>query len=461
MQHEITRLTSENLDLREQIDKLQEQIKKLKKFLKIYAKRMKSTEASEVQEDLEREMAVDENMPAVKHYHQREYNGMFEYRKEDEVLLIKNLVLDLRPRMAAQQLPGLPAYVIFMCIRHTDYMNDDDKVRSLLTNTINGVKKVVKKHQEDLEMITLWLSNTCRLLHNLKQYSGEKVFQTNNTPKQNEHCLRNFDLSEYRQILSDLAVWIFQGLIKLTEAQIHPLIVGAILEHEAIAGLSAGKPTGLRGRILSNARRESVDERNKDVSLDSLIKALENLYRVLTVHAVDAELIIQIFRQLFYFICANSLNNLLLRKDMCHWTKGMQMRYNLSHLEQWLRDHKMQETGVQQALEPIVQASQLLQARKTDSDVDSICEMCSRLTTSQIIKILNLYTPVNEFEERVPISFIRKIQDKLTSRHDSSQTLLMDAKFLFAITFPFNPSSVGLETITSPVEWALGILKRL
>lgn len=31
-------------DLREQIDKLQEQIKKLKKFLKIYAKRMKSTE---------------------------------------------------------------------------------------------------------------------------------------------------------------------------------------------------------------------------------------------------------------------------------------------------------------------------------------------------------------------------------------------------------------------------------
>lgn len=79
----------------------------------------------------------------------------------------------------------------------------------------------------------------------------------------------------------------------------------------------------------------------------------------------------------------------------------------------------------------------------------------------QIIKILNLYTPVNEFEERVPISFIRKIQDKLTSRHDSSQTLLMDAKFLFAITFPFNPSSVGLETITGPVEWALGILKRL
>ena len=27
---------------------------------------------------------------------------------------------------------------------------------------------------------------------------------------QNEQCLRNFDLSEYRQVLSDISVWIYQ-----------------------------------------------------------------------------------------------------------------------------------------------------------------------------------------------------------------------------------------------------------
>ena len=48
--------------------------------------------------------------------------------------------------------------------------------------------------------------------------------------------------------------------------------------------------------------------------------------RVLNMHAMDPELVKQVFRQLFYFICAHALNNLLLRKDMCHWTKGMQMR---------------------------------------------------------------------------------------------------------------------------------------
>lgn len=52
--------------------------------------------------------------------------------------------VDLKPRLAASQLPGLPSYIMFMCIRHTDYLNDDEKVRSLLTNTINSIKKVVK-----------------------------------------------------------------------------------------------------------------------------------------------------------------------------------------------------------------------------------------------------------------------------------------------------------------------------
>ena len=53
-------------------------------------------------------------------------------------------------------------------------------------------------------------------------------------------------------------------------------------------------------------------------------------------------------------------------------------------MEQWLRDNKLNESGAQSALDAIVQASQLLQARKTDTDVDSICEMCSKLTIAQV-----------------------------------------------------------------------------
>lgn len=47
---------------------------------------------------------------------------------------------------------------------------------------------------------------------------------TQNTAKQNEHCLKNFDLTEYRQVLSDLSIQIYQQLIKIAEGLLQPMI---------------------------------------------------------------------------------------------------------------------------------------------------------------------------------------------------------------------------------------------
>ena len=60
------------------------------------------------------------------------------------------------------------------------------------------------------------------------------------------------------------------------------------------------------------------------------------------------------------------------------------VRYNVSHLEQWVRDNRLNEATIHPALDQIIQASQLLQARKTNADVEAVCDMCSRLTTSQV-----------------------------------------------------------------------------
>ncbi|XP_068247179.1 unconventional myosin-Va isoform X6 [Palaemon carinicauda] len=476
LQSEIMRLTSENLNLQGQVDSLTEQLKKYKRTLKAYARKLKEASGSGSKRSSAQgsphgtdptdllDVANNETdvMPVIRKK-ERDYMGMFEYDRSDEMQIIRVLIYELKPRVAVTFLPGLPAYILFMCIRHTDHINDDEKVRSLLNNIVNGVKRVIKKRHEDLDSTVLWLSNTLRLLHNLKQYSGDKAFQAENTVKQNEQSLKNFDLSEYRQVLSDIAVWIYNGVIKLMEEKVQPLIVPSILEHEAIAGLSGNKPGGMRGRAGSVARElESPVEPQK--ALDLLLKEMTQFYRTLAMFGTDPELITQVFRQIFYFICAGSLNNLLLRKDMCHWSKGMQIRYNLSHLEQWTRDMRLHESGVTETLAPIIQAAQLLQARKTDDDVHSICDMCDKLSVSQIIKILNLYTPADDFEERVPISFIHKIQTKLQERAEGEQaqaTLLMNTKFAFPVRFPFNPSSIHLEDIELPDSLSLSMLKKV
>ncbi|XP_029403117.1 unconventional myosin-Vb isoform X2 [Mus pahari] len=443
VQQEISRLTNENLDFKELVEKLEKNERKLKKQLKIYMKKVQDLEAAQVlaqndrrHHELTRQVTVQRK--------EKDFQGMLEYHKEDEALLIRNLVTDLKPQMLSGTVPCLPAYILYMCIRHADYTNDDLKVHSLLSSTINGIKKVLKKHNDDFEMTSFWLSNTCRFLHCLKQYSGDEGFMTQNTAKQNEHCLKNFDLTEYRQVLSDLSIQIYQQLIKIAEGLLQPMIVSAMLENESIQGLSGVRPTGYRKRSSS-----MVDGENS-YCLEAIVRQMNSFHTVLCDQGLDPEIILQVFKQLFYMINAVTLNNLLLRKDACSWSTGMQLRYNISQLEEWLRGKNLHQSGAVQTMEPLIQAAQLLQLKKkTHEDAEAICSLCTSLSTQQIVKILNLYTPLNEFEERVTVSFIRTIQAQLQERNDPQQ-LLLDSKHVFPVLFPYNPSALTMDSIHIP-----------
>ncbi|XP_019488599.1 PREDICTED: unconventional myosin-Vb, partial [Hipposideros armiger] len=443
VQQEISRLTNENLDLKELVEKLEKNERKLKKQLKIYMKKVQDLEAAQTlaqsekrRHELNRQVTVQRK--------EKDFQGMLEYHKEDEALLIRNLVTELKPQTLAGTVPCLPAYILYMCIRHADYVNDDLRVHSLLTSTINGIKKVLKKHNDDFEMTTFWLSNTCRLLHCLKQYSGDEGFMTQNSAKQNEHCLKNFDLTEYRQVLSDLSIQIYQQLIKIAEGLLQPMIVSAMLENESIQGLSGVKPTGYR------KRSSSMVDGDNSYCLEAVIRQMNSFHTVMCDQGLDPEIILQVFKQLFYMITAVTLNNLLLRKDVCSWSTGMQLRYNISQLEEWLRGRNLHQSGAVQTMEPLIQAAQLLQLKKkTPEDAEAICSLCTSLSTQQIVKILNLYTPLNEFEERVTVGFIRTIQAQLQERNDPQQ-LLLDYKHMFPVLFPFNPSSLTMDSIHIP-----------
>ncbi|KAF9809275.1 hypothetical protein SFRURICE_015738 [Spodoptera frugiperda] len=300
-------------------------------------------------------------MAPVTRKKEREYLGMFEYKIQDEGLIIKKLISDLKPKTAVTLLPGLPAYILFMMLRHMDHVDDEPKMHQLMKAVRTAVKKTLKKRAESVEYNALWLANMLRLLNNLRQYSGDTIYQSANTPRQNQQCLRIFDLSEYRQVLSDIAVWIYQG--------------------------------GFEG------------EGGKETHMFLFIFFCSNNF----------------IKQLFYYICAYSLNQLLLRKDLCCWAKGLQIRYNISHLETWIKEHLAEygQKSVEEilgVLKPITQAVQLLQARKSMQDVQSTVDMCANLTAMQVCKILNMYTPAEEYEVKVTREFIHEIQKKMQEK---------------------------------------------
>uniref|UniRef100_A0A8C7TVE5 Myosin VB n=1 Tax=Oncorhynchus mykiss TaxID=8022 RepID=A0A8C7TVE5_ONCMY len=448
VQQEITRLTNDNLDLKELVEKLEKNERKLKKQLRIYMKKVQELEGE--RPGMTRQVTVQRR--------EKDFEGMLEYYKEDEALLVKTLITDMKPHAVSATVPCLPAYILFMCIRHADYINDDQKVHSLLTSTINAIKKVLKKNNDDFEMTSFWLANTSRLLHCLKQYSGDEAFMTQNTAKQNEHCLKNFDLAEYRQVLSDLSIQIYQQLVKVAEHVMQPMIVSAMLESESIPSLAGVKPMGYRNRSSSMDKDE---EGPGSYTLEALIRQLGQFHGVMGEHGLDPEIAGQVIRQLFYSINAVTLNNLLLRKDVCSWSTGMQLRYNISQMEEWLRGKNLHQSGAVINMEPVIQAAQLLQVKKkTSQDAEAICSLCTALTMQQIVKILNLYTPLNEFEERVTVSFIRNIQNRLQERNDVPM-LLVDTKHTFPVLFPYTPSALSLETLHIPANLSLHFLTRV
>ena len=64
----------------------------------------------------------------------------------------------------------------------------------------------------------------------------------------------------------------------------------------------------------------------------------------------------------------------------------MQLRYNVSQVEEFLSRRSMRDKGMMRELAPLVQASQLMQVKKQDEkDADSLLAMCDSRTGAQVL----------------------------------------------------------------------------
>ena len=75
-----------------------------------------------------------------------------------------------------------------------------------------------------------------------------------------------------------------------------------------------------------------------------------------------------------------------------------------------------------------------------------------------------MYTPANEFEERVPPALIRAISHHFSlslSRPGEQPRLMQDISLVFPPTFPYSPSALLLSQLEVPPQWELGFLRHL
>lgn len=187
-----------------------------------------------------------------------------------------------------------------------------------------------------------------------------------------------------------------------------------MLESETIPGLASSsvKLSGGRKRAGSDPRPPASTE---GTTMSAVLRELSALHTALSRQDLPSALLEQAFHQLMYLLAATTLNSLMLRKDMCCWNRGLQIRsaphfcyfniclnelrqifislyhrYNVSLLEEWLRSRSLQTGGAVTALEPLIQAAQLLQmSKKTEADGQAMVQTCNALSNQQVAYLLH------------------------------------------------------------------------
>uniref|UniRef100_A0AAQ5ZAZ3 Methyl-CpG binding domain protein 3b n=1 Tax=Amphiprion ocellaris TaxID=80972 RepID=A0AAQ5ZAZ3_AMPOC len=335
------------------------------------------------------------------------------------VLSLLWLCADIRVDTALSLPPGLSASVIFLCVRQADCSGDQTRARSLCGAAVTAMKAALKRLDPQPQR---------------PQHPGLSAApqRHRDTSAKHHRCHHSDDTTDAVDVLPPSTAAFTNHLIPLLPS------VAALLESETISSLS-----GSVGKLpVSRKRAGSVG--GDAPTMASVLRELGGLHTAMTHQTLARTLMEQAFHQLTYLICASALNSLLLRKDMCSWSRGMQIRYNVSLLEEWLRSRGLQAGGAVATLEPLIQAAQLLQVgKKTEADARSIVETCTALSSQQIVKILGLYTPYSDLDERVTLNFIRM------------------AFSLFPVTFPNLPPLVlSAEQLVIPDSLKISFLRK-
>jgi hypothetical protein len=330
---------------------------------------------------------------------------MFVFQNGQLDPILDLIITHMTPQRSPSQKP-VPANLLFLMARYAHYHMTGALLGDLLTNAMDRINDVVEQHQWDMTMLAFWMSNATLLSHYLKKDAG--LVQAT---------------ARFQLELSELINEIFILIIRDAERRMNKVLGVAVLEHETIPGLddiafqgewkvfkSKSKtpelPPEKRFRPPSPKRRAQTSPRN-------ITSLLSSTLFVLDLYDVHSFITSQILAQLFYWLGAELFNQVMTTKRYLSRTKAMQIRMNVSALEDWARSNNRQpehydngsstNTGesvvdaTRRHLNPVIQLLQWLQCFTSlgedhESLVGTLTQL-QRLSPTQLIHAVKNYRP--------------------------------------------------------------------
>ncbi|KAI9852925.1 MAG: hypothetical protein M1838_003719 [Thelocarpon superellum] len=331
---------------------------------------------------------------------------MFVFQESELGRILDVVITHMTPQRSATQKP-VPANILFLSARYAHYHASPELLATLLVTAMHKINEVVEKHQWDMTILAFWISNATLLLHYLKKDGGLVGATT-----------------AFQLQLAELINEIFILIIRDAERRMDKVLDPAMLDHETIPGFEdvhfqnewrlfrsktkvrAPEPSEKRFRPPSPKRRAQTSPRN-------IASLLSSTLFVLDLYDIHSVIISQTLSQLLYWLGAELFNRIMSNRKYLARTKAMQIRMNLSTLEDWARANNRQpehyengstnSTGdntvdsARRHLAPVIQLLQWLQCFSSlGEDFESLVgtiQQLPRLSPQQLIHAVKQYRP--------------------------------------------------------------------
>ncbi|KAG5988401.1 hypothetical protein E4U43_004759, partial [Claviceps pusilla] len=334
------------------------------------------------------------------------HDQMFVFQEHELDRILDIIITKMTPQRSPTQKP-VPANMIFLSARYAHYHANSELLDKLLGTAKDLINDVVEKCQWDMTILAFWMANATLLLHYLKKDAGLVEATV-----------------EFQAHLAELINEIFILIVRDAERRLDKVLDAAMLDHETIPGFEdiafqnewklfkrkitvKEEPMEKRFRPPSPKRRAKPAPRNVTSLLSSTLFVLD-LYDI---HSVITS---QIVSQLLYWLGAELFNRIMSNRKYLARTKAMQIRMNVSILEEWARTNNRQaehyeggetkasgETTIDAArrfLAPVIQLLQWLQCFSSldADDLEALVgtlQQLKRLSPQQLIHAATHYRP--------------------------------------------------------------------
>ncbi|EGR48787.1 uncharacterized protein TRIREDRAFT_78010 [Trichoderma reesei QM6a] len=365
------------------------------------------------------------------------HDQMFVFQEHELDRILDIVVTKMTPQRSPSQKP-VPANMIFLSARYAHYHASPDLLRRLLVSAMQRINAVVEKSQWDMTILAFWMSNATLLLHYLKKDAG--LVEATTT---------------FQAQLAELINEIFVLIVRDAERRLDKVLDPAMLEHETIPGFEdiafqnewkifKRKSTVKEQPLEKRYRPPSPKQRAKPAPRN-VTSLLSSTLFVLDLYDVHSVITAQIISQLLYWLGCELFNRVMSNRKYLARTKAMQIRMNVSMVEDWARTNNRQaehyeggemdssgETTMDAAkrhLAPVIQLLQWLQcfsslnADDLEALVDTLQQL-KRLTPQQLIHSATHYRP-EVGEKGLPASamkYLLAIQKETALKKDRRQS---------------------------------------